>query len=1016
MDRDAKSEEYARSRASAELFRNLCRLACSDTRPEDLDRSFLKVLLNSLGIDRAAVLSHLPREDSHTVQDSLGFPPSTRTCFDPPRPEEAFYSFSDESDPSPLAESLRRAVGVRYILWAFDAGSGKSLLLGNSRRKTRLGFVLDESSRGVAEAALELYLGIRGRRWTQQRSWGQLDHVGMATVRQSAQAQRLDLLFHQTSDIILVLKADATIVYVSRSAERVLGYAPEDVVGNSAFDFVHPEDLSRFQAGFIRETGTTGVSDPVEFRVRHADGSWRHFEGVTNNLLEDPAVAGMIVNARDITERKLLEEEREKLILSMGDRVKELCCMYEVASSVRNLSSQEEILKTVAGLITTGYQYPEIARCRVVFDGKEYLSEPFEETGWRQSSDILVDGARRGSVEVFYLEKRPEVDEGPFLKEERDIIDGIARTIGEAIEHKQAEKERSELQKTIEASEEAISITSSDGVVIYTNPAMDELFGYERGELIGKSPLILSAAPDPMEEVGEIAEVLKRDNIWEGEYHNKRKDGTEFIGHVRVTARKDEEGKAVSYLTTQHDVTERVRTNRQLLFSARLLEIANRHTKIKPLLKDFVEQVREFTGCSAAGVRMLDEDGNIPYEAQLGFSRKFNELENQLSVHGDRCMCVKVMTGTIATELSGYTSSGCFYTNSAARFLDGMSEKDRGTVRSICNNYGYESVALIPVSSRDKVLGLIHVVDERTDMLSLDTVEALHRAAMLLGEAIDRILAQEAQDRAEQQLEEQRALSIASDRLRSLGEMAAGIAHELNQPLVGVRGLAEHIMIGLDRGWEFTHENIREKVRLIVEQSERMTHIIDHIRVFAKEAGRPAVDRVLVNDVILSSTGLVNAQLRARGVELKFGLTEDLPLVLANPFSLEEVILNLIGNARDAIEEKMNADPETTEAEILLCTREGLGAHDGGERLVLIEVVDRGIGIPRENLPRVFDPFFTTKSPDKGTGLGLAVSKSIVEELGGTLEIDSELNLGTTATISLKAVQLNGKASEVKHE
>jgi PAS domain S-box-containing protein len=1013
LNRDAKSgvspyldfvlrreEEAADGRPTAVLFLNLCRLACSDVRPEDVDRKFLKILLDSLGIDRAAVLKHLPREASHAVQDSLGFPKPAQAGIDPPDLMEPFYSVGDESGSGPLADGLRRAVGARHILWVFDAESGKSLLLGNSERKTRRGFLLDESSREIAGAALELYLRVSGQRIT--------------SIQQAAAAQRLDLLFHQTSDIILVLDADATIAYVSRSAERILGHTPEDVVGRSAFDFVHPEDRLRFKAGFIRETESAGVSEQMEFRVGHADGSWRHFEGVTNNLLEDPAVAGMVVNARDITGRKLLEEEREKLILSMGDRVKELCCMYEVASSIRGLSSQEEIFQTVAGLIPPGYQYPEIARCRVVFDEKGYVSEPFEETEWRQSSDVIVDGVRRGSVEVFYLEERPEIDEGPFRKEERDIIDGIARTIGEAVEHRQAEKDRSELQKTIEASKEAISITSFGGTIIYTNPAMDELFGYERGELIGKSPLILSAASDPMEKAKEMGEVLQREGIWEGEYHNRRKDGTEFIGHVRVTVRKDEDGKAVSYLTAQRDVTEQVRTNRQLQFSARLLEIANRHTKMKSMLEDFVDQILEFTGCSAAGVRMLDADGNIPYEAQRGFSGKFYELENPLSVNADKCMCVNVINRAVDPELACCKDSGCFYTSCSTRLLEGMSDENRGCVRSICSSFGYESVALIPVFSRDKVHGLIHVADERTDALSPDSVEALHQAALLLGEAVDRILAQEAQDRAERQLEEQRALSIASDRLRSLGEMAAGIAHELNQPLVGVRGLAEHIMIGLDRGWKFTDENIREKVRLIVEQSERMTHIIDHIRVFAKEAGRPEVDPVLVNDVILSSAGLVNAQLRARGVELKFGLTEDLPCVLANPFSLEEVILNLIGNARDAIEEKMNAYPATTESEILLRTREGSGPRDGKGRLVLIEVIDRGIGIPPENLPRVFDPFFTTKSPDKGTGLGLAVSRSIIEELGGTLEIRSEPGLGTTAVIALEAARLDGKTPEVK--
>jgi histidine kinase len=173
---------------------------------------------------------------------------------------------------------------------------------------------------------------------------------------------------------------------------------------------------------------------------------------------------------------------------------------------------------------------------------------------------------------------------------------------------------------------------------------------------------------------------------------------------------------------------------------------------------------------------------------------------------------------------------------------------------------------------------------------------------------------------------------------------------------------------------------------------------------------------VQVNEVILSSTGLVNAQLRARGIEVEFGLTEDLPYVLVNPFSLEEVILNMISNARDAIEEKTKRDPASTVPEILLRTRGDGDSPGGSGQQVVIEVVDRGIGISPENLPKVFDPFFTTKGPDRGTGLGLAVSKSIIEQFGGTLEIRSEPNQGTTAIISLKAERLDSKTPEEKHE
>ena len=262
--------------------------------------------------------------------------------------------------------------------------------------------------------------------------------------------------------------------------------------------------------------------------------------------------------------------------------------------------------------------------------------------------------------------------------------------------------------------------------------------------------------------------------------------------------------------------------------------------------------------------------------------------------------------------------------------------------------------------------------------------------------ATERKRAEEARKAVERELEEQRVLSINSDRLRSLGQMAAGIAHELNQPLVGVRGLAEHLLIAMDRSWDLTEEKMQEKLKLIVEQADRMTHIIEHVRTFAREAGKPELQPVEVNNVIRSALGMLTAQFRSRGVELECELAENLPTVWANPFSLEEVILNLLLNARDATEERFREGADTTPLPVRI---QSIATDTAGP--VNIHVVDQGIGIPQHILPEIFDPFFTTKEPDRGTGLGLSISKSIVEQFGGTLHIESLQGQGTTATVSL---------------
>jgi len=144
-------------------------------------------------------------------------------------------------------------------------------------------------------------------------------------------------------------------------------------------------------------------------------------------------------------ERKVIQLEEANKALEerthdMGERIKELSCVYGVANSIRKRETQEEIFRDVVALIPPAWQYPEITRARLRFDNAEYVSEPFEETEWRQSSDITVDGEQRGTVDIYYLESRPELAEGPFVKEERQLINGIARALSEAIEHKRAEE------------------------------------------------------------------------------------------------------------------------------------------------------------------------------------------------------------------------------------------------------------------------------------------------------------------------------------------------------------------------------------------------------------------------------------------------------------------------------------------------------------------------------------------------------------------------------------------------
>jgi len=320
------------------------------------------------------------------------------------------------------------------------------------------------------------------------------------------------------------------------------------------------------------------------------------------------------------------------------------------------------------------------------------------------------------------------------------------------------------------------------------------------------------------------------------------------------------------------------------------------------------------------------------------------------------------------------------------------------------------------ITTGDEVESLAHSFNQMTEALGRSreglearveerTAELQTANEALLAEIGERQRAEDARASAEGELEEQRTLRLRSDRLRSLGEMAAGIAHELNQPLTGVRGLAELQLTCMEEGWEVSEEVLRERLGSIVEQADRMVHIIDHVRHFARDAGKAEQEEVQVNEVVQSATELIGVQFGSHGVQIVVDLGSDLPPVWINPFSLEEVLLNLLNNARDALDARDEQDSQQQRGQVVLRTCRK-------EERVVIEVRDNGSGIPAKVLEQIFEPFFTTKDLDQGTGLGLPISRSIVEGVGGRLEVTSTPGSDTTAIISLPAMTAEGASDE----
>jgi histidine kinase len=219
---------------------------------------------------------------------------------------------------------------------------------------------------------------------------------------------------------------------------------------------------------------------------------------------------------------------------------------------------------------------------------------------------------------------------------------------------------------------------------------------------------------------------------------------------------------------------------------------------------------------------------------------------------------------------------------------------------------------------------------------------------------------------------------IQANKMATLGEMATGVAHELNQPLSVIQMISSLFSRKLERGEMPDRKTLLEISSKLQSNVERASKIINHMREFGRKSTLEA-GSVQVNEVILKSLDFFSQQLRLRDIEVVLELKEDLPKIKADANRLEQVFVNLLTNARDAIEEKVLQDPSSEAGrKITIRTR-------SNRRYVFAEICDSGIGIPKEIRHRLFEPFFTTKDVGRGTGLGLSISYRIVTDYGGTI-------------------------------
>ena len=566
----------------------------------------------------------------------------------------------------------------------------------------------------------------------------------------------------------------------------------------------------------------------------------------------------------------------------------------------------------------------------------------------------------------------------------------------------------------VTASAQIVWTTSPDGRVTQELPTWQEFTGQNFQQYSG-SGWSEALHPEDRERTTAVwGRAVATRSLYETEYRLRRHDGTYRLVAARGVPVLDANGAIREWVGTCTDITETKETQRRREFTNSLLGLFARKADAKEYLNSVVQVIREWSGCEAVGIRLLDAQGDIPYESWAGFAPAFIELESRLSLGGDNCCCTRAISSAYEEQDRPLlTPGGSYHCNDAFGFIAQLPEPMRARYRGNCQKFGFASLAVIPFRYRGTVLGAIHLADPRPNRFPLATIEFIETMSPLLGEAIHRFQAEAELARYKDRLEElvsqrtrelenanaqlqveitdrkhaQESLQQAAQDLarsnRDLEQFAYVASHDLQEPLRAVGGFVKLLQRRFEP--QLDHKGL-EYIAGAVEGASRMERLITDLLAYSRVGARggsfaPADLNALLDGALRNlHVSIKNARATVR--------RDPLPTLTVDATQITQLFQNLLGNA---LKFRSERPPEIY-----------VGARQQDGRW-LISVRDNGIGIDPQYFERIFQIFqrLHTRRHYPGTGIGLAICKKIAEHHGGAIWVESEPGHGATFCFSL---------------
>lgn len=778
------------------------------------------------------------------------------------------------------------------------------------------------------------------------------------TLRQS-QAQ-LRLLAECTEDLISLTSISGERLYISPSHTKLTGYTIDELQNTPFQARVHPADLSLVENA--RAANHRGETTRIEYRCLRKDGSyiWLDLRAVPI-LGPDGEVVQILCCARDITEHKQTREElqkSERRFRALVENTFDAITVIDAAGTGQYRSPNSVRLLGLPGdhsgvKVSLDQVHPE-DRDEIARQVAAYLQDPNSPAPLVEFRIQHSSGQWRWiEASLHNLMDDPAVN--GFVINWRDITD---RKAAEAARLASERRYRA----LVEDAADAVSIIDSRGRLLYESPNAVRLLG-GTAEGLGRDGLRNihpQDLPEAQRILGElirtptmrVADVQLRVRRTDGEYRwlevsacNRLDDPT--VGGIVVNWRDITERKQaeMALRTLQQELEGRVeaRTAELMRANQRLqLEVGERQRAEEEALRGEA-MLRLLMDSIPAYIAYLDSELRFRW-ANHSIEEYFGKLRSQL---------IGKPAGEVLSEASFRDAEPRLRRVLAGEYVKyhGDYVAPEGAVRS------YE-IVLVPHFEDDGVIGAFALIFDSTELRQ-----------------------------AEERVRTLQAQLAHVNRLNTMGEMASGLAHELNQPLAAISNYAEGALLRM-RQWQLSLPPLVEALERISEQARRAGEVTHRLRAFITRT-LPVRTWVELNDVVRESLRLMETELRSSAIDLRLNLAEPSPCTFVDRIQLAQVVINLVSNAMEA----MNSLPaEQRQLNIQ-------SSADRRESHLLIK--DSGPGLSPQIVTHLFQPFHTTKP--HGMGMGLAISRAIIESFGGTIRAESNPGTGTVFTITLPA-------------